>query len=101
MTREEEAMFSMMKASVAQSILRRAMKSDTPSEYEWTNTYAKAICEKMYETEDAFVLEIVQPYVNEIMHRKIPKEVIRQAILTYSREHSEEMKRLMEEYGED
>ena len=55
----------------------------------------------MYETEDAFVLEIVQPYVNEIMKKYIPKEVIKRALYTYSQEHSEEMKELMEKYGEE
>lgn len=75
------------------------MKIESPSDYDLIDTYTDAIREKMYETEDAFVLEIVQPYVNEITKRYIPKEVIKRALFTYSQEHSEEMKELMEKYG--
>lgn len=75
------------------------MKIEHPSEYEWT--FRDEVRMTMYENEDEFILEMVQPYVNKIMTRHIPKEVIKQAILTYSREHSDELEMLMEEYGEE
>ena len=75
------------------------MKIEHPSEYEWT--FRDEVRATMYENEDEFILEMVRPYVEKIMERHIPKEVIKQAILTYSREHSEEMEILMKMYEEE
>lgn len=75
------------------------MKIKHPSENEWT--FWDEVRMTMYETEDEFVLDMIRPFVNKIMEKHIPKEVIKQALLTYSREHSEEMKMLMEKYEED
>ena len=79
------------------------LKIKHPSENEWT--FRDEVRMTMYENEDAFILEMIRPYCEGIMkcesHHTLPKEAIKQALLTFSREHSEEWADLLAVYGKE
>lgn len=55
----------------------------------------------MHENEDSFILEMIQPYCEGVMNCTLPKEAIKQALLTYSQEHSEEWNTLLKTYRKE
>ncbi len=80
------------------------MKIEHPSEYNETfvnEIFTAEIQMAMEEAENEFILKMIQPYTREIMERYVPKEVIKQALLTYSKEHPTEMATLMARYREE